>query len=57
MSLFNKIENELNEAMAYERGEIEARVSRVYVAPLESFSAEEIKEIRKSTGLTQWLFA
>mgnify|MGYP004644011931 FL=1 len=28
-----------------------------YVAPLESFSAEEIKEIRKSTGLTQWLFA
>lgn len=57
MILFNKIENGLNEAMAYERGEIEARVSRGYVAPLESFSAEEIKEIRKSTGLTQWLFA
>ena len=43
--------------MAYERGEIEARVSRGYVASLENFSAEEIKEIRKSTGLTQWLFA
>ena len=57
MSLFNKIENGLNEAMAYERGEIEARVSRGYVAPLEKFSAEEIKEILKSTGLTQWLFA
>lgn len=28
-----------------------------YVAPLESFPAEEIKDIRKSTGLTQWLFA
>lgn len=57
MSLFEKIKLGLEQALAYERGEIEARVSRGYVAPLEKFTAEEIKEIRKSTGLTQWLFA
>lgn len=56
-SLFDKIKLGLEQAMAYERGEIEARVSRGYIAPLESFTADEIKEIRKSTGLTQWLFA
>lgn len=57
MSLFEKIKLGLEQTLAYERGEIEARVSRGYVAPLEKFTAEEIKEIRKSTGLTQWLFA
>ena len=48
MSLFNKIENGLNEAMAYERGEIEARVSRGYVAPLESFLLKKLKKFAKA---------
>lgn len=57
MSFFERIKQGLNEAIAYERGEIEATVSHGCVAPLPSFSAQEIKEIREATGLTQWLFA
>ena len=48
MSLFNKIENELNEAMAYERGEIEARVSRGMLLLWKVFLLKKLKKFAKA---------
>lgn len=57
MTLFEEIKTGLNEAIEYEKGNIKANTKVLSITPLEEFSAEEIKKIRKSTGLTQVLFA
>lgn len=57
MTLFEDIKTGLNEAIEYEKGNIKANTKTLSITPLEEFSAGEIKEIRKSTGLTQVLFA
>ena len=57
MSVFEEIKTGLNEAIEYEKGNLKAKTKTLSITPLEEFSAVEIKEIRKSTGLTQALFA
>ena len=57
MSSFDDIKTGLNQAIDYERGLGKAKVTVFSIQPVESFSAEEVKSIRLSTGLTQALFA
>lgn len=57
MSVFNDIKSGLNEAIEYERGNLKAHTRTLSITPVEEFTASEIKEIRKNTGMTQVLFA
>ena len=57
MRAYDKIMAGLNEALAYERGEIKATTTRMTIAPLKQWSADEIKQIRIGTGLSQRIFA
>lgn len=57
MSVFEDIKNGLHEAIAYENGKGDAHVLKMTVCPVRRFSAQEIKEIRHTTGMTQALFA
>lgn len=57
MSIFDDIKAGLNQAIDYEKGKGKAKVTVLTVHPVDFFSAEDIKNIRKATGLTQLLFA
>lgn len=57
MGVFDKIQTGLNEAIAYERGELKAKTVTLTVTPVDRYAPEEIKAIRKSTGFTQAIFA
>ena len=57
MSLFEEIKAGLQEAIEYEKGNLKANTRTLSITPIETFTAAEIKEIRKSTGFTQSLFA
>ncbi len=57
MSVFDEIKSGLNEAIEYEKGNVKAKVTKISIAPIEEFSASDIKSIRKNTGMTQALFA
>lgn len=57
MSLFEEIKLGLNEAIEYEKGNLKANTKTLSVVPVEKFTASEIKDIRKNTGMTQVLFA
>ena len=53
MSAFDKIKMGLEEAIAFERGELEAKTHKMTIAPISHYDAQEIKDIRKSAGMTQ----
>ena len=57
MSLFEEIKAGLNEAIEYEKGNLKANSRKLTITPIEEFTASEIKDIRKNTGMTQVLFA
>ncbi len=57
MSLFEEIKAGLNEAIEYEKGNLKANSRTLTITPIEEFTASEIKDIRKNTGMTQVLFA
>ena len=57
MGAFDKIKAGLEEAVAFERGELKAKSRTMTVQPICRFNAAEIREIRKSAGMTQTLFA
>ena len=57
MSLFEEIKAGLNEAIEYEKGNLKANSRTLTITPIEEFTANEIKDIRKNTGMTQVLFA
>ena len=57
MSIFEEIKTGIEEAIAYERGTLKAKKTVLSIAPVARFSANEIREIRKQTGLTQLMFA
>ena len=57
-SLFESIKQGLSEAIEFERGTLaNIRVDKVTVAPLHTYTAIEIKEIRSQHSMTQRLFA
>ena len=57
MSFFDDIKTGLEQAIEYENGTLKAKKTTISVAPLEKFTSADIKQIRKSTGMTQVLFA
>ena len=57
MSIFDDIKTGLEQAIEYENGTLKAKKTTISVAPLEKFTSADIKQIRKSTGMTQVLFA
>ena len=57
VGVFDKIRTGLEEAISYEKGELQASTRKVSVRPVSHFDAETIKQIRVSTGMTQVVFA
>lgn len=57
MSVFDEIKLGLNEAIEYEKGNLKANTKTLTIVQIERFTASEIKDIRKNTGMTQVLFA
>ena len=57
MSVFEDIKTGLLEAIEYEKGNLKANTRTLSVIPIEEFTPSEIKDIRKSVGMTQVLFA
>ena len=57
MSAFDKIKLGLEEAIAFEKGTLPAKTTKLTIVPVEKYQADEIKRIRNSTGLTQRSFA
>ena len=57
MTAFDKIKKGLEEAISYEKGEINARTAVISVSPTDTFTPEEIRRIRMNAGFTQVVFA
>ena len=57
MGVFDDIKLGLEQAIEYEKGTLKARKTTLSILPLDTFTSEEIKELRNKTGLTQVLFA
>lgn len=57
MNVFEDIKVGLNQAIDYEKGKLSAKTTVLEIAPIEIYSAQEIRSIRQSTGLTQKKFA
>ncbi|MFA5447168.1 MAG: helix-turn-helix domain-containing protein [Sphaerochaeta sp.] len=57
MSVFKSIMQGLDEAVKYQEGKISARRTRIMIRPVESFTSDEIKQIRQKAGVSQVIFA
>ena len=57
MSIFDDIKIGIEQAIEYEKGNLQAKKTILSIAPVDVFTPGEIREIRISTGLTQVLFA
>lgn len=57
MAIFGDIKTGLQQAIEYEKGNVKAKKTTLTILPLESFSSNEIKEIRLNAGMTQAVFA
>ncbi len=57
MNVFEDIKTGLNQAIDYEKGKVTAKVTVLEILPIETFNAQEIRNIRQLTGLTQKSFA
>lgn len=57
MSPFDEIKLGLEQAIEYNNGKLKARKTTRSIAPLETFTSDEIKKIRNDAGMTQALFA
>ena len=57
MAIFDDIKLGIEQAIEYEKGNLNAKKTTLTIAPTEVFSAQDIKNIRRKTGLTQVLFA
>ena len=56
-SIFDDMKVGLEQAIAFEKGTGKAKVTVLSISPVDRFSADEIRNIRKNTGMTQVLFA
>ena len=57
MSIFDEIKLGVEQAIEYEKGNLRAKKTTLTIIPTDTFTPQEIKEIRSNTGLTQVLFA
>ena len=56
-SLFDDLQEGLNQAIAYEKGGGKARVRKLVIMPVKKYTNEEIRSIRNKSGMTQSVFA
>ena len=56
-SLFDDLQEGLQEAIAYEKGLGKAKTTTYVIEPVKKYSNEDIKEIRNRAGMTQSVFA
>lgn len=56
-SLFDDLREGLQEAIDYERGSGKAKKTVFMITPVNKYSNEQIKSIRKKSGMTQTVFA
>ena len=56
-SLFEDLKTGLEEAIDYERGSGKGKSKTLMIAPVKKYSNDEIKTIRKQSGMTQSVFA
>jgi putative transcriptional regulator len=47
----------LTEAADYQQGKIHARKTKLTIKPVDTFNTNQIKQIRRKTGLSQVMFA
>jgi putative transcriptional regulator len=57
MSVYESIIQGLSEAVDYQQGKIKARKAKLTIKPVGTFNNDDIKQIRKRTGLSQVMFA
>jgi len=57
MSVYESIMQGLTEAANYQQGKIKAKKIKLTIKPLDTFNNNEIKRIRRKTGLSQVIFA
>ena len=57
MSIYESIIKGLSEAVDYQQGKVSARKTKLIIKPVDTFSNDDIKLIRKRTGLSQVMFA
>lgn len=57
MALYDDIKLGLEQAIQFEQGTLTARTTKLSIAPLPDFSAQDIKAIRSGTGMSQSMFA
>jgi len=57
MSVYESIMQGLTEAADYQQGKIHARKIKLTIKPVTAFNTNDIKLIRKKTGLSQVVFA
>ena len=57
MGAFDEIKLGLEQSIEFEKGKLGAKVTVLSVEPIDTFTPTEIKQIRKSTGMTQIVFA
>lgn len=56
-SLFESLKASLNEAIEHAEGKKEVRTRKITIKSVPTFTARDIKEIRKNVDMTQTLFA
>ena len=56
-SLFDDLKEGLEQAIDYERGIRNAKVTKLSIDPVKEYKSEEIRDIRVSAGMTQSVFA
>ena len=57
MSIYQSIMQGLSEATDYQQGKINPRKIKLIIKPVDTFNNDDIKQIRKRTGLSQVMFA
>jgi putative transcriptional regulator len=57
MNVYESIVQGLTEATDYQQGKTRARKTKLTIKPVETFTTEDIKQIRQKTGLSQVTFA
>ena len=57
LSVYDKIKTGLEEAIAFERGELASHTSKMTIQPVDAFDADDIQNIRITAKMTQAAFA
>ncbi|MBQ6052254.1 MAG: helix-turn-helix domain-containing protein [Clostridia bacterium] len=57
MGVFEYIKIGLEQAIQYEKGKLNAKAITLSIMPIDNFTPDEIKSIRKNTDMTQKIFA